>query len=182
MKPSSLSTWAIRCFKRVEEISTAGRSIRFAFRIRVSKSATGSVIMVASLPLSRGKQEKFLLALTTHHSPFTTHSQLPTRLLDPRDEAITSHVAEADSTNAELAIDGARPATNSAPKPNADFVPGPKLDLCGVFLVSFQFRQLPAIFYGLGFSGHYPPLSRSPFLWAGSKPLILRFAEGHSER
>src|SRR5438309_2033144 len=56
MKPSSSSTLASATLRFVAGISTAGRSISLALRMRVSMSAIGSVIMVWS-SLSPGYQD-----------------------------------------------------------------------------------------------------------------------------
>src|SRR5437867_4228908 len=94
MNPSSLSTCATLVFRLVAGMSTAGRSIRLAFRMRVSKSAKGSVIMIV-LPS-------------------------PARLLHAGDQAVGGHVAETNPADAELAIDGASPAAELAAEPNAN--------------------------------------------------------------
>src|SRR5262245_39784845 len=94
MKPSSLRTWATLTLMRVAGMSTAGRSIRLALRMRVSMSATGSVIM--GLPSS------------------------PDRLGNAGDHAATRQVAEADPADAELAVDRPRPAAQLAAEPDAD--------------------------------------------------------------
>src|SRR5215468_9296679 len=93
MKPSSLSTCATLIFSRVAGISTTWRSMRLALRMRVSMSASGSVIMACSSPA---------------------------RFLDARDHAVTGQAAEANAADAELAIDRPRPAAHLAAQPNAD--------------------------------------------------------------
>src|SRR5205085_8441603 len=100
MKPSSLSTWAMRCLSLVLGMSTAGRSMRLALRMRVSMSAIGSVIMAGILS--------------------------PARFLDARDQAVAGHVAEADAADAELAVHRARPAAQPAAQADADLVARPQ--------------------------------------------------------
>src|SRR5919108_2326932 len=94
MNPSSLSTWATPILRRVAGMSTAGRSMRLALRMRVSMSARLSVIMVGA--------------------------PSPAGLLDAGDQAVAGHVAEADAADAELAVDGAGPAAQLAAQPDAD--------------------------------------------------------------
>src|SRR5262245_23981677 len=92
-KPSSLSTCATFIFSRVAGMSTTCRSMRLALRMRVSMSARGSVIMACSSPA---------------------------RFLHTRDHAVAGQPAEADPADAELAVDGARPAAQLAAQPDAD--------------------------------------------------------------
>src|SRR5437763_7022560 len=94
MNPSSFSTWATLIFSRVAGMSTNGISMRLALRMRVSMSASVSVIMVVS--------------------------SSPARLLDTRNQPAARHVAEADAADAELAVHGPRPATQPAPQPDLD--------------------------------------------------------------
>src|SRR6516225_7864872 len=101
MKPSSLSTWAMYCLTRVAGISTAGRSIRLALRMRVSMSAIGSVIMAVS----------------------------PARLRYAGDEPVVGHVAEADAADAELPVDGPPAPAQAAAEADADLVARPGLRL-----------------------------------------------------
>src|SRR3954469_3720377 len=104
MKPSSFRTWATLRFKFVAGMSTAGRSIRLAFRIRVSMSARGSVIMVAASP---------------------------TRLFDAGDQPVARHIAEADPADAELAVHRPRPAAQLAAALDADLLARRHLHLVG---------------------------------------------------
>src|SRR5262245_27770400 len=67
-------------------ISTKGRSIATALRIRVSMSAIGSVIIGS-----------------------------PARLLHSRNQSVQGHVAEAQPAQLEFAVHGARPAAQLAP-------------------------------------------------------------------
>src|SRR4051794_4790785 len=103
MKPSSLRTCAMLAFRRVAGMSTAGRSMRLALRMRVSMSAIGSVIMV--------------------------RNSSPARLLDARDQAAVRHVAEADPADAELAVHRTGPAAQLAAHPDADPLAGGQLHL-----------------------------------------------------
>src|SRR4051794_30717744 len=125
MKPSSLSTWAMRCFSWVPGMSTTGRSMRLALRMRVSMSAIGSVIMA------------FVLS--------------PARFLDARNQPAAGHVAEADAADAELAIHGAGPAAQAAAQADADLVARPELVLGRVALVGLDPGQVTAEFNQLRF-------------------------------
>src|SRR4051812_38137451 len=111
MNPSSLSTWATLRFSLVAGMSTAGRSMRLPLRVRVSMSAIGSVIMVGVSP---------------------------PRFLDPGDQPVTGQVAEADPADAELAVDGPRPAAQLAAEPNPDHVARPDALLLRVPPAGFQ--------------------------------------------
>src|SRR5215203_4516261 len=94
MNPSSFSTWATAAFCLVAGMSTAGRSIRLALRMRVSMSAIGSVIMVVG--------------------------SSPARLLDARDQAVVGVVPEADAADAELPVHRAGTTAHLAAHPDAD--------------------------------------------------------------
>src|ERR1700730_17037509 len=48
---------------------------------------------------------------------------LPTRFSYSRNQAVAGHLAKTNAANAELAIDGSRPAAQSAAKSDADLVP-----------------------------------------------------------
>src|SRR5271166_2697912 len=108
MNPSSLSTWATLAFNLVAGMSTAGRSIREAFRMRVSMSATGSVIMVA----------------------FPS----PACSLDARNQSVAGQIAEADPANAKLAIHRPRPAAQLAAHADLDSLARQHGDGRGAFL------------------------------------------------
>src|SRR5947208_7858783 len=108
-------------------MSTTGRSIRLALRIRVSMSANGSVIMVAPSPAG---------------------------LLDARDQPVTRHVAEADPADAEFPVDRPRAATQLAAQPNADAVARPHLHLVRVPLALLQPGQLLLELHDLCFGCH----------------------------
>src|SRR5205085_1048841 len=114
--------------RKVNGISTAGRSMRLALRSRVNMSAIGSVIMAAK--------------------------SSPTCFLNAWNHAIAGQLAEADSTNAELAIHRSRPAAQSATEPNANLVARAHLVLNGVFFVRIETGQIPAKLDHLGFGGH----------------------------
>src|SRR5437763_4375519 len=96
MNPSSFSTWATLIFSRVAGMSTNGLSMRLPLRMRVSMSASVSVIMVVV--------------------------SSPTRLFDARNQTAARHVAEADAADAELAVYGPRPATQPAAQTDLDAV------------------------------------------------------------
>src|SRR4051812_39384400 len=98
-------------------MSTAGRSIRLALRMRVSMSANGSVIMVESSPA---------------------------RLLHARDQPIARHVAKTDTADAELAVHGPRPAAQLAAQPNANALARRHFDLVRSAPAGFQLGQLLA--------------------------------------
>src|SRR5262249_30469961 len=100
------------CLRLVAGMSTAGRSMRLAFRRRVNMSAMGSVIMAV---LSS-----------------------PARLFDAGDEPVARHVPETDAANGELAVDRPRPAAQAAAQPNANLVARPELGLGRVALVALQ--------------------------------------------
>src|SRR5579884_2204130 len=99
MKPSSLSTSATAALRRLAGMSTAGRSMKLALRMRVSMSATVSVIMVVG--------------------------PSPARLGDAGDQPVAGHVAEADAADAELAVHRPRPPAQFAAQPDADDVARP---------------------------------------------------------
>src|SRR5665213_1259394 len=117
MKPSSLRTWATAAFSLVAGISTAGRSIRLALRMRVSMSANGSVIMVESSPAR------------LHHA---------------RNQAVARHIAEADTADAKFTINGPRPAAQLTAEPDADALTRRHLDLIRRAPAGFQLGQLLA--------------------------------------
>src|SRR4051794_33650409 len=77
---------AISRLRRLEGISTSSLAAMMPLRIRVRKSAMGSVIDMA----------------------------LPARLRHPGDEALVRELAQADSADAELAVDRARAAAAAA--------------------------------------------------------------------
>src|SRR5262249_51262962 len=99
----------------VEGISTTGRSMRLALRMRVSMSEIGSVIMVASSPAC---------------------------FLDAGNQPVAGHAAEADAADAEFPIYRAGPAAQAAAEPNADLVARAELGLLRVAFIGFKLRQL----------------------------------------
>src|SRR5262245_30797566 len=116
MKPSSLSTWAMAFLIFVVGMSTTGRSMRLALRMRVSMSASGSVIMVGT--------------------------PSPARLLHAGDQPVAGHVAEADPADAELAVNRPRSPAQPAAQPNADALARRHLHLVRVALAGLQLGQL----------------------------------------
>src|SRR5262247_2043865 len=86
MNPSALRISAIRTFKRDDGISTFSCSARLALRMRVSRSATGSLLMGAS----------------------------PAGLDHARDLAFERQLPEAQPTHLELAQITAGPAAQQA--------------------------------------------------------------------
>src|SRR4051794_12122075 len=117
MNPSSLRTWTTAAFTLVAGMSTAGRSMRLALRMRVSRSARGSVIMVVPSPA---------------------------RLHDPGDQPVEGQVTEADPAHAELAVHRPGPAAQPAAQADADAIARQELDLVGVPLVGLDLRHLLA--------------------------------------
>src|SRR5207249_2956645 len=115
MNPSSFSTRAMLRLTSVAGISTKGRSIRLALRMRVSMSAIVSVIMGAVLP---------------------------TRFLDAWDQAVAGHVAEADAADAELPIHRPRPSTQLAAQAHANLLARQHLHFIGRALTRLQLREL----------------------------------------
>src|ERR1700684_1840871 len=96
MKPSSLSTWARLAFRVDAGMSTVGRSMRLALRIRVNMSANESVIMVVAAS--------------------------PAGFLDARDQAFAGHVTETNPADAELAIHGPGTTTQFAAQADANLL------------------------------------------------------------
>src|SRR5262249_51113202 len=93
MKPSSLSTWATAALSLVAGISTTWRSMREALRMRVSMSASGSVIMGTSSPA---------------------------RFLDAGHQPVEGQAAETDPADAELTVHRPRPTAQFATQSDAD--------------------------------------------------------------
>src|SRR3954452_535703 len=100
MKPSSLSTWAMLALRCEAGMSTAGRSMRLALRMRVSMSAIGSVSISSSVVRCAGV--------------------LPARFFQAGDEAVAGQAPEADAADAELAVDGPAAAAQPAAQLDAD--------------------------------------------------------------
>src|SRR5689334_11999931 len=109
-------------------MSTAGRSMRLALRMRVSMSANESVIM--------GKEPS------------------PAGLLDARNQAIAGHVAKTNAADAELAIDGSRSSAQLATQANADAFARQHFYLGVRLLAGFQLGQLLSEFDVFRFGGH----------------------------
>src|ERR1700733_8170802 len=84
-----------------------------ALRRRVSMSAIGSVIDMAALA--------FLAAVSVVPDGPSARRVLPAGLRDAGQFAAVRHRAEADTAQAELAIDGTRAATAGAPRVSPDF-------------------------------------------------------------
>src|SRR4051812_32372013 len=102
----------------VADISTAGRSMLLALRMRVSMSAMGSVIMGKFLRVSG---PRYPAAAPRRPEPRAL-SMSPAGLADAGDEAVAGHVAEADPADAELAVHGPRPAAQLAAHLDADLL------------------------------------------------------------
>src|SRR5919201_2334361 len=102
MKPSSLSRRAISDFRRELGISTLSWSARFAFRIRASMSAIGSVCTLRVL----------VSTICDSH----VQCLLPARLRHARDHALVGEIAQADPAQPELLVNRARPAAAVAPR------------------------------------------------------------------
>src|SRR5205085_1429336 len=145
-------------------ISTAGRSMRLALRMRVSMSAIGSVIMA--------------------WVPFRS----PARLAHAGDQAAAGHVPETDAADAELAVDGPRPPAQLAAQADADLLARRHLDLLRVAPVGLQLRHLLAKRGHLCGSGHSQSSvwrriedAFSPDTSAKRRQPMLSFAERHAE-
>src|SRR5579871_5075837 len=119
-------------------MSTAGRSMRTALRMRVSMSANESVIML--------------------------RVPSPASLLDARNQAIAGHVAETNTADAELAIDGPRPAAQPAAQPDANPLARRHLHLGIGLPAGLQLRHLLAKTDTFCFSRHasYPSRNGMP--------------------
>jgi len=107
---------------RVGGMSTTGRSIRFALRMRVSMSAKGSVIMVYSLRVW----------------------YLPARLHKSGDNPFVRHVPQANAANAELAEHCAGTATQPTTKPETDPLAGFQFDFVRFPAPSVKLRDFHA--------------------------------------
>jgi hypothetical protein len=80
---------------------------------------------------------------------------LPARFLNSRNQATTGHVAEANTANAKLPIDGAGPAAQPAPHPNPDPIARPQLFLVQRQLLVFvEGFQVPQKLGSFGSCGH----------------------------
>src|SRR6516162_4425180 len=128
MKPSSLSTSATLILRRDAGMSTAGRSMRLALRMRVSMSANESVIM---------------LLLSS-----------PAGLLDTRNQAIAGHVAKTDAADAELAVHGPRPAAQLAAQTHPNALARRHFHFGIRLLAGFQLGHLLTESNILRFGGH----------------------------
>src|SRR5262245_25887249 len=134
IKPSSLRTWATFFFSLVAGISTAGRSIALALRIRVSMSAIGSVI-ISNAPYWTNRTHEF-------HESHQSHDSSPTRFPHTWDHAVAGHIPETNPANAELAIDRPGPAAQSTAISDADLLPRQHLRLLGVAPVRLELGHL----------------------------------------
>src|SRR3954471_18098464 len=110
-----------------EGMSTTGRSIRTALRIRVSMSAIGSVIMAGQFPPTAagnapGPARRSRAGRRRRGgAPLAINQSIsPTRLLDARDQTPQGQAPEADPADAELAVDGARATAKFAAVPMPD--------------------------------------------------------------
>src|SRR3954470_7951734 len=95
MNPSSFSTSQMRCFILLAGTSKSARPARCALRIRVNRSAIGSV----------------MLTWTTSSLPYPWArrlvDELPARLDHSRDLALQGAIPEADAAHLELVQEGA---------------------------------------------------------------------------
>src|SRR2546426_9171632 len=104
-KPSSRSTSQIFCLMLLAGRSISSSPARCALRIRVSRSATGSVMLIASLPPPA----------VPVGAPARCCVELPRRLDHSRDLALEGAIAEADAAHLELVQEGpAAPAQLAA--------------------------------------------------------------------
>src|SRR5712675_418828 len=109
-KPSSRSTSQIRCLMLLAGSSISSRPARWALRIRVSRSATGSVMLISCYlrrpyPWARRRCSCVGLPGTLDHS---------------RDLALQGAIAEADAAHLELVQEGAIAAADGAALVGAD--------------------------------------------------------------
>src|SRR5690348_3127341 len=105
-------------------MSTTGRSMRTALRMRVSMSAIGSVIMAGSIlstaagntpgdvPHTRGPG--LSARRESARGPIGPAALLPARFLHSRDQSPQRQVPEADPADAEFAVVTTRAATQVA--------------------------------------------------------------------
>src|SRR5256885_2633014 len=108
MKPSSRSTSQMRCFILLAGTSKSARPARWALRIRVNRSAIGSVMLTlptSSLPYPWARR---------------LSNELPARLDHSGDLALEGAVAEADAAHLELVEEGAIAAADGAALVGAD--------------------------------------------------------------
>src|SRR5256885_7771890 len=108
MKPSSRSTSQMRCFILLAGTSKSARPARWALRIRVNRSAIGSVMLTlptSSLPYPWARR---------------LSNELPARLDHSGDLALEGAVAEADAAHLELVEEGAIAAADWAALVGAD--------------------------------------------------------------
>src|SRR5260370_37495864 len=122
-------------FCLVADISTAGRSMLLALRMRVSMSAIGSVIMANQVLNSK-------LSGPPEGSEQGTAFELPTGFAHAGNQPVAGHIAEANPADAELAIHGPRPAPQLAAHLDADFLARQHLHLGRIALVRFQLSHL----------------------------------------
>src|SRR3954471_4524018 len=104
MKPSSFSTSQMRCFILLAGTSKSARPARWALRIRVKRSAIGSV----------------MLTCVTSACRTLGRAGLPARLDHSRDLALQGAVAETDAAHLELVEEGAIAAADGAALVGAD--------------------------------------------------------------
>src|SRR5260221_13594191 len=122
-------------FCLVADISTAGRSMLLALRMRVSMSAIGSVIMANQVLNSQ-------LSGPPEGPEQGTAFELPTGFANAGNQPVAGHVAEANPANAELAVNGPRPAAQLAAHLDADLLARQHLHLDRVALMRFQLGHL----------------------------------------
>src|SRR5512135_3507440 len=163
MYPSSFRTCAIPRRRFDEGISTRGRSIRTALRIRVSRSAgggrrRGGIVGGGGVRRTEVSVPRRLGASRDPHED----RSLPTGLLDARDQAAAGQVPEADPADAEFAIDGAGASAElaAAPVPDRELAGRLRLDHLGLgghgsLAVTWGERG-PRVRVGAG-SGQRPP-------------------------
>src|SRR2546430_4674408 len=109
MKPSSLSTSQMRCFILLAGTSKSARPARWALRIRVKRSAIGSVMLTFATSIRPYPWARRIAC-----------EELPARLDHSGDLALQGAVAEADAAHLELVEEGAIAAADGAALVGAD--------------------------------------------------------------
>jgi hypothetical protein len=79
---------------------------------------------------------------------------LPTRFLHTRNETLVGHAPEADSANAEFAIDSPGTAAETATESDLDPIARPEFFLGRTFFIRLQPRQVPLEFNAFRRGGH----------------------------
>src|SRR5258708_26056134 len=150
-KPSSRSTSHTLSFSFEAGRSSSASPARCALRMRVRRSATGSVIPILQLLRQPYPWARWLVV------------GLPRRLDHSRDLALEGAIAEADAAHLELLQEGARPAAEAAP------VICPHLEL-GLHCEALRLRDLGELGHG------YAVLKGMPMYLRRARPSSSLFA------